>query len=83
MKLNPEYLHNLHLNNVEKLQELFTNHEKSGLIDFGIIILILTIISIFAITKRHRYYKIRHQKPAQQQEIFGYLPEVHTVTLNT
>lgn len=58
IKIDPGYLHNLYLNNVEQLQELFNEHKEAVLIDFSIIIIITCLVVIFLANKA----RIRRQR---------------------
>lgn len=82
VKLGPEYLHDLHLNNVAQLQKLFTKHKESGLIDFGLIAVIFITILVFLVKKTNQRYKVWSlKKPAHQQEIINCQTGIHPITL--
>lgn len=51
LKLNVEYLHDLHLRNRHQIQELLTNHGISLSTDITIVIVLVIIICIFIVFK--------------------------------
>lgn len=72
MKVDLEYLHNLHLNNVEKLEKLFTNHKTSTVIDTCLIIIIVLAIpfGIYKILKKkHGNLKFLPRNHTKNEEI--------------
>lgn len=54
MKLNLEYLHGLHVNNIGKLQKLFTYQKINNVTDSIVIITIVAVIVVLIIRLRNR-----------------------------
>lgn len=69
VKIDPGYLHNLHLNNVDQLQKLFTKHKEAAFIDFGIISIIFIVILILLLRTKRKKWSI--PKPCQEEVIIS------------
>lgn len=84
MKIDTGYLHNLHLNNVNQLQKLFTKHQKAAFIDLGIIFIIFIIIFVFSYKKmKNRRQKwISSKQPTIAGEIIFKQPDIQPISLN-
>lgn len=66
--IDPGYLHNLYLENIEQLQEIFEENKEAAIIDFGIIFTICGLILMVFINKI-RARRQRRMIQIQQDEI--------------
>lgn len=85
IKIDSGYLHNLYLDNIEQLQQLFDEHKEAAFIDFGIITVVICLVIMFFISKtrkRSQRGMLFINKPTQQEENSSNQQGIQPIRLN-